>query len=374
MRILQISSARALGGGERHVADLANALAERGHEVYAALAPRSPLYEELSALPEKNLFTLRLRNALDVGSAMELARLVRKYRIEIVHAHMARDYPLAALAVERASNGAQLVITRHVLFPLHRFHRFALSRVARVIAVSEAVARAVDAQRLFPRHKISLVANGIDMKRFDATARESRREMFRRSAGIAVSRRLVGMLGEIKPLKGQEDFLRAAAIIARRFADVDFIIAGGDTSRTLQHRAHVERLIAQLDLGGRVHLTGWVKSPANLLSALDIFVSASYTESFGLAIAEAMASGTPVVATATEGAREIIEDDVTGFLVPVADAEALASAITRLLEDVEERTRISDRASHVARERFSLERMVDQTERIYREALGVDAS
>lgn len=342
--------------------------------MYAALAPRSPLYEELSALPEKNLFTLRLRNALDVGSAMELARLVRKYRIEIVHAHMARDYPLAALAVERASNGAQLVITRHVLFPLHRFHRFALSRVARVIAVSEAVARAVDAQRLFPRHKISLVANGIDMKRFDATARESRREMFRRSAGIAVSRRLVGMLGEIKPLKGQEDFLRAAAIIARRFADVDFIIAGGDTSRTLQHRAHVERLIAQLDLGGRVHLTGWVKSPANLLSALDIFVSASYTESFGLAIAEAMASGTPVVATATEGAREIIEDDVTGFLVPVADAEALASAITRLLEDVEERTRISDRASHVARERFSLERMVDQTERIYREALGVDAS
>ena len=372
MRILQISSARSLGGGERHVADLANALAERGHEVYAALVPRSPLCEELYALPEKNLFTLRLRNALDFGSALELARLVRKHRIEIVHAHMARDYTLAALAAERASNGAQLVITRHVLFPLHRFHRFALARVARVVAVSEAVARAINAQRLFPAHKISVVANGIDMKRFDATARARRRATFRKSAGIAVSRRLVGTLGEIKPLKGQEDFLRAAAIIARRFVDVDFIIAGDDTSRTGEHRARVERLIAELDLGGRVHLTGWVKTPASLLSALDVFVSASHTESFGLTIVEAMASGTPVVATATAGAREIIEDGETGLLVPVRDGAALVYAITKLLEDVQEQTRLGARASRVARERFSLDRMVDQTERIYREVLSAD--
>src|SRR5918912_2843993 len=274
MRILQISSARAFGGGERHLADLANGLARRGHEVYAALAPRSPIREELGALTEKNIFTSRLRNALDVGSARELARLVRKGGIEIVHAHMGRDYLLAALAVQLSSSDARLVITRHVLFPLSKMHRIALSRVARVIAVSEAVAEHLNAQRLFPAHKIRVVANGIDLKRFDSQAHSSRREAFRRSAHIAPERVLVGMLGEINPLKGQEDFLRAAAIIARTFPNVEFIIAGHDPSRTGEHRARIERLITHLMLpAGRVHLTGWVATPAPLLSALDLFVS-----------------------------------------------------------------------------------------------------
>jgi glycosyltransferase involved in cell wall biosynthesis len=284
---------------------------------------------------------------------------------------MGRDYPLAALAARRAS-GAQLVITRHVLFPLHKLHRIMLSRVARVVAVSQAVAHSLSAQGLFPAHKISVVTNGIDLKRFEEAERSSGRETFRQSAGVAPGRRLVGMLGEIKPLKGQEEFLRAAATLARRFMDVDFIIAGSDTSRTGEHLAHVERLITKLDLRGRVHLTGWLDDAAPLLTSLDLFVSASHTESFGLTIVEAMASGLAVVATETMGAREIIEDGVTGVLVPVGDAGALCSAITKLLEDVDQRRRIAIRARRTARERFSLERMVDETEQIYREVLSAE--
>ena len=353
------------------MADLVNALAERGHQVYVALAPRSPLREALPALPEKNIFTVRLRNALDLGSALALARLIRKHQIEIAHAHMARDYPLASLAARRAGN-AQLVITRHVLFPLHQLHRITLSRVARVIAVSEAVARALSAQAIFPARKISVVTNGVNTRRFDASENAFSREMFRRRASVEPEERLVGMLGEIKPLKGQEEFLRAAALIARRVADARFIIAGCDTSPTGAHRARIERLITELDLGGRAHLTGWLDDVAPLLASLDIFVSASHTESFGLTIVEAMASGVAVVATATEGAREIIEDGVTGVLVPVGDVEALASVIVSLLEDAPERRRIGARAREAARERFSLDRMVDATERIYREALSAE--
>lgn len=371
MRILHISSARSPGGGERHLADLVNALAGRGHQVYAALAPGSPLLETLTALPEQNIFQLRLRNALDLGSALALARLIREHRIEIVHAHMARDYPLASVAARRAG-GAQLVITRHVLFSLHKLHRFTLSRVARVIAVSEAVARSLSAQGIFPPRKISVVTNGIDVRRFDASATALCRETFRRSAGVEPEKRLVGMLGEIKPLKGQGEFLRAASAIARRFADVDFVIAGCDTSRTGEHRAHVERLVNELDLRERVHLTGWVDDVAPLLASLDIFVSASHNESFGLTIAEAMASGVAVVATATEGAREIIEDGLTGKLVPIGDVDALVSAVIELLEDEQERQRIGARARETARERFSLDRMVDATERIYREVLNAE--
>jgi glycosyltransferase involved in cell wall biosynthesis len=98
LRILQISSAQSLGGGERHLADLANGLARRGHDVYVALRPKSPLIKELAGLVNKNITTLPLRNSLDAISARDLSRLVRRNKIQIVHAHMARDYPLAAYA------------------------------------------------------------------------------------------------------------------------------------------------------------------------------------------------------------------------------------------------------------------------------------
>src|SRR5215218_2538436 len=127
MRILQVSSARAFGGGERHLADLSRSLAERGHEVYAALAAGSALRGPLlAALPTDNVLDAPLRNALDLRGALALARLARDVNADIIHAHVARDYTLASFAARRA-RAASLVITRHVLFPLSRVHRRALS-------------------------------------------------------------------------------------------------------------------------------------------------------------------------------------------------------------------------------------------------------
>ncbi|MCA1849464.1 MAG: glycosyltransferase family 4 protein [Acidobacteria bacterium] len=368
MRILQISSARALGGGERHLVDLASALAARGHQVYVALAPASPLREALAALPAENVFTVPLRNALDLASALKLAHFVRERRIEIVHAHLARDYPLAAFAAWR-SFSTKLIITRHVLFPLGRVHSLTLSHVARVIAVSEPVRRALLERGLFPARKIRVVPNGIDVARFDLPARGFDREEYRRVLQTRAPF-LVGTVGELSHVKGQEDFVRAAAIIARRQADgVEFIIAGEDASRAGHTRARIESLVAELNLRDRVHLLGRREDVAPLLSSLDVFVSPSRSEAFGLAIAEALACGTPAVATATDGAREIIDEGVTGRLVPVGDVEALAAAVLNLLKDPQGRRRMGAKAREAARSHFSLDRMVDATERIYREAL-----
>lgn len=371
MRILHISSARAFGGGERHLVDLVQALAQRGHDVHVALRPNSSLQEKLSALPAQNLITLGLRNALDLQSARQLSRIVRERKIEIVHAHMARDYPLAAMATRR-NPSARLIITRHVLFPLKKIHALTLSRVARVIAVSEAVANTLTARKIFPAEKVRIVPNGIDVARFDAARHDSNRAELCSKLQIPPQRLLIGTIGEINQLKGHEEFARAAALIAARFAETSFIIAGADTSPAGAHRAALERLADDLNLRGRVHLTGWLNDVAPLLGALDVFVSASRTESFGLAIVEAMASGAAVVATATAGALSIIEDDVTGHLVPVGDVEALAANVIRLLSDKDERSRMSTRAREVVRERFSLERMVTATEQIYFEALKND--
>jgi glycosyltransferase involved in cell wall biosynthesis len=128
-------------------------------------------------------------------------------------------------------------------------------------------------------------------------------------------------------------------------------------------------LISELGLQRRVYLTGWLDDVAPYLTALDIFVSASRNESFGLAIVEAMASGAAIVATMTEGARSIIEDGVTGHLVSIGDVEALAASVCKLLANDDERRRLATEARAAARERFSLERMVAATEQIYMEAL-----
>ncbi|MGH9971507.1 MAG: glycosyltransferase family 4 protein, partial [Pyrinomonadaceae bacterium] len=178
MRILHISSARAFGGGERYLVDLANALSARGHDLYVALRPDSPLNSELTGVPRSNLLELPLRNALDARSAGQLASFVRKQKIEIVHAHMARDYPLAAYATRR-NRDAQLIVTRHVLFPLNRLHKVTLSRVARIIAVSESVGRQLNLQKLVPQEKVTVVHNGIDIDRFEASINGFSREQFR---------------------------------------------------------------------------------------------------------------------------------------------------------------------------------------------------
>lgn len=379
MRILQVSSARAFGGGERHLLDLARGLAARGHELLFALGEGSPLRERLADFGERRVFTLPLRNSLDLGSARGLARLAREHEVEIIHAHVARDYTPAAFAARRAK-GARLVITRHVLFPLGRAHRLWLSNAARVIAVSEAVARSLRGQKIFDSERIRVVPNGINVRRFQHASVGLELARAGRAGDVEGHTLRVGIVGELSEVKGQEGFLRAAALVNNklggadnRFGDaVEFFIVGEDSSRGGSYRARLERLVAELKLEGRTHFLGQLNEdevPA-LLASLDLFVSASRSESFGMAMVEALACGVPVVATATEGAQEIVEDGVTGLLVPSGDVQALASAVAALLEDEGRRRRLGERAREVAAERFDLARMVEATERVYAEALG----
>jgi glycosyltransferase involved in cell wall biosynthesis len=358
IRVLQVSSARAFGGGERHLADLARGLHARGHELLAALREGSPLRERLSFLPERNVYTLPLRNSLDLGSALKLARIARERKVDLIHAHVARDYTLAALAA-RLAPASRLVITRHVLFPLSRVHRLALSNVSRVIAVSEPVARALRSQKIFDVEKIRVVENSVDLARFEAEH-------------DAIDRPLrVGIVGELSEIKGQEEFVRAAALVVEELDVVEFLIVGDDNSRGGEYRARVVRLVDELGLTKRVHMLGRVEDASSIVAKLDLLVSASRSEAFGMAMAEALVCGVPVVATATEGAQSLIEDGVNGLLVPIGDVRALAAAVSSLLADDERRLALGSRALHSARERFSPERMFEATERVYEETMSL---
>ena len=358
MRILHICSARSIGGGEKHVASLANSLAQRGHDVFVALAPDSPLRVLLQDVPRDHIIELPMRNALSLGSAWKLARLARLHAVQIIHAHVGRDYPLAALAAGRSS--AQLVLTRHVMFPLGRVHKVTLRRTARVIAVSQPVADALLSQAIFKSEIIQVIHNGVDVESF-APAKTT--------APLNQKKLRVGTVGELAPVKRHEDFIRVAQTICAERDDVDFIIAGEDKSRDGQNRSRIAQLIADAHLEDRVYLVGWTEEIANLLATFDLFVSTSESESFGMAIVEAMAAGVPVVATATDGAREVIEPDVTGRLVPVGDVDAIAKSTSELLSDPAERARLGANAQQAARQRFGLEQMVDETVRLYEEVV-----
>ena len=364
MRILQLSSAQSLGGGERQLADLANGLVDHGHELFAALRPQSALSAEFKKVAKENITTLPLRNSLDAKSARDLARLVRKKQIQIIHAHMARDYPLAAYAARRNPN-ARLILTRHVLFPLNRLHRLTFSNAARIIAVSQAVASQLRADKVAPAEKISVVLNGIDVNRFVRTREEFNRQEFLESWNLPEQGLLVGTVGELTPLKGHHEFLHAAAQISIQIPACNFVIAGVDHSPGGKNETQIETLIDELNLRQRVRRVKWLDNLAQLYCALDVFVSASHTESFGLAIVEAMASRTAVVATETEGAREIIRPGETGLLTSIRSPNELAAAIKSLLTDEATRLRLAESGQKDAVERFDVERMVQETEEIY---------
>ena len=356
MRILQLSSARHFGGGERHFVDLTNGLRQSGHDLFAATTPESPLVPELQKLPAGNILQLPFRKPLDVASAWKLRQFAREHNVEIIHAHMARDYPLAALAAGGVA--PRLVLTRHVLFPMGKLHKLTRRRVARVIAVSKAVAASLRAQKIFDEAQIVVVRNGIDLKRFQSVRRNFESRPLR-----------VGMLGELSPVKGQKEFVRAAATIARQRGDVEFIIAGRDNSADGQYRRELMQSIESSGRSERITIIESRIDVAEFLSQLDVFVSASSSEAFGLAIVEAMAAGAPVVATASDGAREIITDNQTGRLAPVGDAEELAKLIGELLGDSTERTRLAENAREKAAAEFSLARMIAETEAVYRDVL-----
>jgi glycosyltransferase involved in cell wall biosynthesis len=238
-----------------------------------------------------------------------------------------------------------------------------------MIAVSQAVASQLRSDQVVAPQRISVVLNGIDTTKFEDARRRFDRGQFLCDWKLPNESLLVGTVGELTPLKGQAEFLQAAAQVITHYPKAYFVIAGIDHSPENKNRQALDHLIEELRLTERVRFVGWMEDLASLYCALDVFVSASHTESFGLAIAEAMSSRAAVVATETEGAREIIQPRETGVLVPVRDVDKLAKVVLELLDDRAKRTRLGQAAQQSIAVKFGIERMIGETEAIYREEI-----
>ena len=363
MRILHISSAKHFTGTERHVVDLCRSLASRGHDVFIALRPTSDWLDRLSFLPPENVLHVSVRNSFGVLSAMKIADFAREKEIDIIHAHAARDYVPASIACHAAKR-SRFVLTRHMLSPLKPFNKFALKNLSKAIGVSEFVG--MELRSVFPERKVAVIPNGLDLGHLrDGPA--LRRE-FRSIHDIQPETPLVGTLGELREAKGQRDFILAAAEIVKGVPDCEFVIAGLDHTLDRSFRRELRRLSGVLGIRDKILWLDWLDDTAPFYAAIDVFVSPSHSESFGLAILEAMIRGTPVVATATEGAAELLGPDAA--LVPISDPVALATAVREMLAD-NERVARGESLRQRAAEKFSLDRMLEATERVYAEICGL---
>ncbi|WP_345796642.1 glycosyltransferase [Castellaniella sp. MT123] len=359
MRILLVTTGLALGGAERQVMDLAERLAGRGHEVAIAYLVGAA---ELRPQPSVALLPMGFtKSPLGlIGGCWRLGRLVRDWQPDVVHSHMV-DANLLTRLVRLISPMRRLVCTAHNTNEGGRWVSLAYRLTDRLADLSTNVSQeAVDAferNGAVPKGRMLAVLNGIDLRRF-LDAPELRAKS-RDALCPDRTRRLLLSVGRLVEQKNHAGLLRVFAGFAARCPDVDLWIAGDGPLR-----AALRRQCDDLGLGGRVVWLGARADVPDLMRAADAFVLSSHFEGFGLVVAEAMASGTPVVATDAGGVAEVMAG--TGFLVPVDDETALAHALDQVFAlGGELRMARVAAARRSVEDRLDIERVVETWLKLY---------
>jgi sugar transferase (PEP-CTERM/EpsH1 system associated) len=354
LRVVHVLHGLGVGGTENGVANLVTRLGGGFRHTLISMTMAGPLATRVPA--DVAIHCLGKQAGVDWRAMRELARLLRLLRPQVVHSRNwgALDAVLAAWPA-----GIPVVIHgehgREIADPLGRDRRRRLVRralspmVDRFVTVSEDLHRWLIADIGICPRKVQTIPNGVDTERFAPGDPATSRVML----GLDPARPVVGTIGRLDPVKDQAGLVRAFASVRMNFPDAGLVIAGDGPCRR-----ELEALIASLDLGARVRLLGEQKDVPMVLRAMDVFVLPSIAEGMSNTILEAMASGLPVVATRTGGNPELVEDGVTGTLVPVGDPEALAGAIAGYLGDPVRRTSHGQAARQRAVERFDLGKMV----------------
>ena len=251
----------------------------------------------------------------------------------------------------------------------------------RLIAVSRAIVRKLEREGRAPRSgthgpQVELIYNGVDLARYSSTEACC---TLPEEYGFAPGAPLVGVVARLEPEKGHRTLLEAWPLVLEEVPAARLLVVGeGSLREELETLARERGLLGDEDAsipvgtrgaprGARVIFTGEREDVPAVTAALDVAVLPSYREAQGLAILEAMALRRPVVATRVGGIPEVVEDEVTGLLVPPRDRQALAAAIVRLLTDHPLADTLARAGHDVVYERFCLERMVEAIQEIYDE-------
>lgn len=380
MKIVHAIARLNVGGAALSVLELAAGQQRRGHDVLV-VAGRIPAGEasmenvaDSLGVPYLHLSTLRrdISAGSDLATIRALRTLLRERRPDVLHTHTSKAGAtgrVAALIAGRARPAAVVhTYHGHVLsgyFPPSRERTYRVAERAlahltdRLIAVSEEVRDDLIRFRIAQPEKFAVVPYGFDLDtrvRSDEETRTRKRE----EAGAGDSF-VIGWAGRLTPIKRPLDLVRVAAAV-----DGSVLVLAGDG----ELRADVEALARELGIDDRVRLLGYVEDMGSWYAAFDAFLLTSANEGAPVVAIEAQSAAVPVVATDAGGTRTVVDHQETGFLVPVGDVEALADRLSQLRDDVGLRMRLGAAGAERMRTRFSVDRMVDNVERVYADVLS----
>jgi glycosyltransferase involved in cell wall biosynthesis len=309
---------------------------------------------------------LPLRNSLDVKSAKAITGLIQAHQIDLVHAHVGRDYLIAALACRQARK-APLVLTRHHYLPVNRspIYRWLLSDVAAIIAVSDSVRLSVLENLNLPLDRVRTIPNWIDPSRFQPIDRDAARALFSVRRNIVVA-----CIGALNAAKGHEEFIRAAARVAQMRTDVEFVLAGDESETGKPFTESLKSIAGSLGLGDRLRLLGYVRNIPELLAASDVVVVPSWDEGFSLVTIEALAARRAVLGSNVGGIAGIITDNQNGLLFTPRDVQSLTDKLLWLVADAPLRERLAIQGQRDVYARFGREQVIDQIESLYFEMIA----
>ena len=349
-------------GAAIQLRELVTGLAARGHEIVVATRP-SEIWSAKTEAAGVRHYALPMASEVDVRSAARLARILRRHRIQIVHAQKGKGRTLAMIAGLFVRLPV-LVLNRGVSFPLDRFNRLGYTsrRVAAIVAVCESIKQGLVAQGVDGR-KIEVIYSGTDTTRFHPGVDGSH---VRRELGLAPDDFLVTQIG-IRSRKGNDEVLDAMAKVAPRVPRVRLLFVGANAVKA----AALQEKAAARGIADRVSVFLYREDIPEILAASDVSVDASYA-GLGLtgALRESLAVGTAVIATDIEGNPELVVDGETGLLVKPHDVDGIAEAIVTLAADPERRRAMGQAGQVRVRERFSTAVKVERTEELYRRLLA----
>lgn len=343
------------GGQERRIHAEMLGMQRRGHKVLLAARPGSILARQAAAGGIAVEF-VDFAGKFDLSSILRLKAIIAREGVQIVNTHSGIDSWVGALAARLA--GVKLVRTRHLNLPLQRrWYNFVHFMAHRIVTCGAAMRSNLIKAHGFPADQLVSIPTGIDFSRFAPT---KARDAMRAELGLAPACFVILMVAVIRGVKRHEVALRAFAGLLQEQPDAVLLLAGDGPMQ-----ADMERLSAELGMAGKVRFLGQRSDIPDLLQAADAVLLTSRSEGVPQAITQALGLGKPVVATAVGGVPELVIDGETGLLVPSERPDLTAQALLRLAREPELAARLSQGARAHARQHYSLEAMLDATERLY---------
>ncbi|MGB9691204.1 MAG: glycosyltransferase family 4 protein [Candidatus Sumerlaeaceae bacterium] len=371
-RIFVVANALEADAPTRLLLAIAARLRELGGDChFFAWSRGGVLASEITQALGKTPLVLRSPNGGDVGAMRSFAATLAREKPQVVHAILTRP-GIVVPPITKLVSTTKVVLTQHGTHEWSECRPIPASLVRRafcfsamfadaIVAVSRSVAQ--ELTRGIPRvaNKIVVIPNGVDTRKFSPEKRQQRALVRARLFGGNAHDEffLVGGAGNLRPIKGYDVLVKAARLLKHR-ANLRFVVWGDG-----EQRQALEELLRTFELQDRFLLPGWTEDIAACMAACDCFVQPSRGESFGLAAAEAMACGVPVIASDVGGLAELIQDGVTGLLVPPEAPRALALTLDYVID----RPHLRELMGRAARQRicacFSMERMQHEHLQLY---------